>query len=222
MLRSLVDQMRELLTEDADPGLRRLYPTAYPEDADRDEEYQRLVHDDLLGRRLAAFQVVEATARRRAGRRGAARRVDGRRERPPARDRHEARRVRGPVVRRSTTTTPTRRRYAIYTYARMAPRADRRGELNPLRTPGARMQVTARVPQALNWVRPPSSSGLGHRPFKVAARVRIPLGVPQQSSLVLWCSLECTPACQAGGRGFKSRRDRPRSRSGSSVGRARA
>src|SRR5690606_37551872 len=25
---------------------------------------------------------------------------------------------------------------------------------------------------------------------------------------VPWCSLECTPACQAGGRGFKSRRDR--------------
>jgi hypothetical protein len=25
---------------------------------------------------------------------------------------------------------------------------------------------------------PPSSSGLGHRPFKAAARVRIPLGVP--------------------------------------------
>src|SRR5207249_6384115 len=29
-------------------------------------------------------------------------------------------------------------------------------------------------------------------------------------SLVLWCSLECTPACQAGGRGFKSRQDRGR------------
>jgi hypothetical protein len=26
--------------------------------------------------------------------------------------------------------------------------------------------------------RPPSSSGLGHRPFKAAARVRIPLGAP--------------------------------------------
>ena len=26
--------------------------------------------------------------------------------------------------------------------------------------------------------------------------------------MVLWCSLECTPACQAGGRGFKSRQDR--------------
>jgi hypothetical protein len=26
----------------------------------------------------------------------------------------------------------------------------------------------------------------------------------------LWCSLECTPACQAGGRGFKSRQVRGR------------
>src|ERR1700728_2420236 len=52
----------------------------------------------------------------------------------------------------------------------------------------------------------------------------------------LWCSLECTPACQAGGRGFKSRQVRQARgaeernlgavacppRSGSSVGRARA
>jgi hypothetical protein len=29
--------------------------------------------------------------------------------------------------------------------------------------------------------RPPSSSGLGHHPFKVAARVRIPLGVQSES-----------------------------------------
>ena len=29
--------------------------------------------------------------------------------------------------------------------------------------------------------RPPSSSGLGHRPFKAAARVRIPLGAPSAS-----------------------------------------
>ena len=26
--------------------------------------------------------------------------------------------------------------------------------------------------------------------------------------MVLWCSLECTPPCQGGGRGFKSRQDR--------------
>src|SRR3546814_8909966 len=30
----------------------------------------------------------------------------------------------------------------------------------------------------------------------------------QWSTMVPWCSLECTPACQAGGRWFKSRRDR--------------
>ena len=42
-----------------------------------------------------------------------------------------------------------------------------------------------------------------------------PAGVathPNRQSLVghrdLWCSLECTPACQAGGRGFKSRQVR--------------
>ena len=57
--------------------------------------------------------------------------------------------------------------------------------------------------------KPPSSSGLGHHPFKVTARVRIPLGV-----LGLYrtpgpvVKLEFTPACQAGGRGFESRRDR--------------
>ena len=32
--------------------------------------------------------------------------------------------------------------------------------------------------------------------------------VHKPHSMVPWCSLECTPACQAGGRGFKSRRDR--------------
>ena len=49
------------------------------------------------------------------------------------------------------------------------------------------------------------SHGEGHRERMrqgraIAARV--------SAGLVPWCSLECTPACQAGGRGFKSRRDR--------------
>jgi len=61
VIRALVSQMRELLAEDADPGLRRLYPTAYADDVELDEEYHRLVHDDLLARRLAAFEVVETT-----------------------------------------------------------------------------------------------------------------------------------------------------------------
>ena len=85
---------------------------------------------------------------------------------------------------------------------------------------------------ALAGREPPSSSGLGRRPFKAVTRVRIPLGVQGSAHrfmadddntalrgsnntalrgsniMVPWCSLECTPACQAGGRGFKSRRDR--------------
>ena len=35
-------------------------------------------------------------------------------------------------------------------------------------------------------VEPPSSSGLGHRPFKAAARVRIPLGVQLAAASTAW------------------------------------
>ena len=54
--------------------------------------------------------------------------------------------------------------------------------------------------------KPPSSSGLGLRPFKAAARVRIPLGARTTHGPVE--QLECSPPCQGGGRGFKSRQDR--------------
>src|ERR1700754_1430562 len=64
---------------------------------------------------------------------------------------------------------------------------------------------------------PSSSSGPGRRPFKAVARVRIPLGARSGD----WYSLreqgpveqlECSPPCQGGGRGFKSRQDRQRER----------
>jgi len=63
LLANLVDQLRELLevTTD-DPSVRRLFPTAYHEDPERDQEYQQLVRDELLERRLAALDLVEATA----------------------------------------------------------------------------------------------------------------------------------------------------------------
>lgn len=63
LLANLVDQLRELLelTTD-DPSLRRLFPTAYHDDAERDREYQQLVRDELLERRLAALATVEASA----------------------------------------------------------------------------------------------------------------------------------------------------------------
>jgi hypothetical protein len=63
LLADLVDQLRELLVVTTDdPSVRRLFPTAYHEDPERDREYQQLVRDELLERRLSALAVVEATA----------------------------------------------------------------------------------------------------------------------------------------------------------------
>lgn len=59
---NLVDQLRDLLMETTDdPSVRRLFPTAYNTDPERDREYQQLVRDELLERRLAALGTVEAT-----------------------------------------------------------------------------------------------------------------------------------------------------------------
>ena len=59
----LADQFRSVLTDDDDPSLRRLYPTAYPDDAEQATEYESLVHDDLVRTRVAAADTVVATAR---------------------------------------------------------------------------------------------------------------------------------------------------------------
>jgi hypothetical protein len=62
VLEALAPQLRELLDGDlADPGLRRLFPTAYAEDAERDREYHALVRDDLADRRRAAVDTLLAT-----------------------------------------------------------------------------------------------------------------------------------------------------------------
>jgi Domain of unknown function (DUF2017) len=62
LLRELVGQLRDvLLATTEDPTLRRLFPTAYPNDAERDREYQVLVRDELLAKRLAALDIVEET-----------------------------------------------------------------------------------------------------------------------------------------------------------------
>ncbi len=63
LLASLVDQLRELLELSTDdPSVRRLFPTAYHDDAERDREYQQLVRDELLERRLTALSTVEESA----------------------------------------------------------------------------------------------------------------------------------------------------------------
>lgn len=67
LLGSLVPQLRAALEADAhaggtkDPALRRLFPTAYPDDEDRDLEYRSMVQDDLLARRHAALDIMESS-----------------------------------------------------------------------------------------------------------------------------------------------------------------
>ena len=61
VLRSVVGQLRELVVEDADADLRRLYPTAYANDPAADAEFRAFVHDDLVARRLEAIDTVTDT-----------------------------------------------------------------------------------------------------------------------------------------------------------------
>ncbi len=58
---SLAEELRELLLVDESEDLRRLYPTAYPDDAERDAMFRSLLHDQLLMSRLDAIDVVQAT-----------------------------------------------------------------------------------------------------------------------------------------------------------------
>ena len=52
----------ERLLDTEDPSLRRLFPTAYADDPERDAEYQLLAHDRLVDRRRAAIAAFVATA----------------------------------------------------------------------------------------------------------------------------------------------------------------
>ena len=84
LLVDLAAQLRGLLEDTTDdPSLRRLFPTAYHDDPERDREYQQLARDELLARRLAALEAMAATAGERRARRRRAHRLDGRRQRPP-------------------------------------------------------------------------------------------------------------------------------------------
>jgi hypothetical protein len=60
LLAGLSEQLRELLLEDADPSLKRLYPTAY-EDERFEADYQSLVRGSLVEGRLAALDTLDET-----------------------------------------------------------------------------------------------------------------------------------------------------------------
>ena len=61
ILADLVDQLRTLLMSGTEPSLRRLFPTAYPDDEKHEREYQSLVHGTLLEHRLRTLEVFEST-----------------------------------------------------------------------------------------------------------------------------------------------------------------
>jgi Domain of unknown function (DUF2017) len=61
LLATLPAQLREVMQTD-DPSLRRLFPPAYADDAEADDEYRRLMREELLEGKLAALRVVEESA----------------------------------------------------------------------------------------------------------------------------------------------------------------
>lgn len=65
VLESLPGTLRGVLTaNDADdPALRRLFPSAFLDDEASSAEFDAIVHDELLQRRLAAIDTVERTVR---------------------------------------------------------------------------------------------------------------------------------------------------------------
>lgn len=58
VLANLLPQLAGVLDEPDDPGARRLYPTAYPADPERDAEYHGLMRGELRTSRTTALQVV--------------------------------------------------------------------------------------------------------------------------------------------------------------------
>ena len=62
LIRQILGDMRALLMLDAeDPRVRRLYPAAYADDAEKEDEYRKLTHEELRLLRLANVDAVEAS-----------------------------------------------------------------------------------------------------------------------------------------------------------------
>jgi Domain of unknown function (DUF2017) len=64
VLRELAPQFTELLADPSQPVLRRLFPPAYSagDDAERQEEYRRLMQEDLVDRHRQEFELLASTA----------------------------------------------------------------------------------------------------------------------------------------------------------------
>jgi hypothetical protein len=61
LLKSLPAQLRELLGDASDPDLRRLFPPAYSDDDDAEQDYRELMGAELLAHHKASLDTMEAT-----------------------------------------------------------------------------------------------------------------------------------------------------------------
>jgi hypothetical protein len=62
VLRAVLGQLRAAIEADAeDPALRRLFPPAYEDDAEKEAGYRALAQHELLESRLQAIDAVEAS-----------------------------------------------------------------------------------------------------------------------------------------------------------------
>lgn len=62
LLRVLPEELRARFADPDDPDLRRLFPPAYTDDEDHDDEYRRLMQEDLVSRHSESLQVLQQTA----------------------------------------------------------------------------------------------------------------------------------------------------------------
>ena len=62
LLLRLMGELQALITgPDDNELLRRLFPVAYPDDEEKEEEYQRLMREELVASRLSAIESVSRT-----------------------------------------------------------------------------------------------------------------------------------------------------------------
>jgi hypothetical protein len=64
-LNALLDQLRDVLMHDSSSDIaRRLFPAAYHQDEKHEQEYQRLMRDELLSSRLASLSLTSTLLER--------------------------------------------------------------------------------------------------------------------------------------------------------------
>ena len=62
LLSGLPAQLRELLGAGDQPSLRRLFPAAYHQDAEKDAEFHELMRSELLATKISRAELLESTA----------------------------------------------------------------------------------------------------------------------------------------------------------------